>query len=53
MVRQSLKSTGVPVEHLLEAAGLKGDERAETLSLDAYLKMAEALRGSRSGSAGP
>jgi 16S rRNA (adenine1518-N6/adenine1519-N6)-dimethyltransferase len=53
MVRQSLKSTGVPVEHLLEAAGLKGDERAETLSLDAYLKMAEALRGNRSGSAGP
>src|SRR4051812_28740239 len=31
MVRRSLKSTGVPVEGLLAAAGLKGDERAEEL----------------------
>ncbi len=44
MVRQSLKSTGVPVERLLAAAGLNGDERAETLSVEAFLKMAAALR---------
>jgi 16S rRNA (adenine1518-N6/adenine1519-N6)-dimethyltransferase len=52
MVRQSLKSTGVPVEPLLAAAALKGDERAETLEIEAYLAMAKALRESRSGSAG-
>ncbi|MHB1101297.1 MAG: 16S rRNA (adenine(1518)-N(6)/adenine(1519)-N(6))-dimethyltransferase RsmA [Devosia sp.] len=44
MVRQSLKSTGVPVERLLEAAGLKGDERAEDLPVEAFLKIAKALR---------
>jgi 16S rRNA (adenine1518-N6/adenine1519-N6)-dimethyltransferase len=44
MVRQSLKSTGVPVERLLAAAGLKGDERAETLPVEAFLEMAKALR---------
>jgi 16S rRNA (adenine1518-N6/adenine1519-N6)-dimethyltransferase len=43
MVRQSLKSTGVPVERLLAAAGLKGDERAETLPVEAFLEMAKAL----------
>jgi 16S rRNA (adenine1518-N6/adenine1519-N6)-dimethyltransferase len=45
MVRQSLKATGVSVERLLEAAGLKGDERAETLPVEAFLAMAKALRG--------
>jgi 16S rRNA (adenine1518-N6/adenine1519-N6)-dimethyltransferase len=45
MLRQSLKSTGVPVEKLLAAAGLKGDERAETLPVEAFLEMAKALRG--------
>ncbi|KFL26855.1 16S rRNA methyltransferase [Devosia sp. 17-2-E-8] len=40
MVRQSLKATGVPVEKLLEAAGLKGDERAEELPVEAFLAMA-------------
>lgn len=44
MIRQSLKSTGAPVERLLEAAGLKGDERAEDLPVGAFLKMAKALR---------
>ena len=44
MVRQSLKSTGVPVERLLEAAGLRGDERAEDLPVEAFLAMAAALR---------
>ena len=41
MVRQSLKATGVPVEKLLEAAGLKGDERAEELPVEAFLAMAK------------
>ena len=43
MVRQSLKATGVPVETLLTAAGLRGDERAETLPVEAFLKMAAVL----------
>ena len=45
MIRQSLKATGVPVEDLLAAAGLKGDERAETLPVDAFLRMAEVVAG--------
>ena len=44
MIRQSLKATGVPVGQLLEAAGLKGEERAEELPVEAFLKMAAALR---------
>lgn len=44
MIRQSLKATGVPVERLLAAAGLRGDERAEDLPVEAFLKMAKALR---------
>jgi len=44
MVRQSLKATGVPVERLLQAGGLKGDERAETLPVETFLAMAKALR---------
>jgi 16S rRNA (adenine1518-N6/adenine1519-N6)-dimethyltransferase len=43
MVRQSLKATGVPVGRLLDAAGLRGDERAEELPVEAYLKMARAM----------
>ncbi len=43
MIRQSLKATGVPVDRLLEAAGLRGDERAEDLPVEAFLKMAGAL----------
>jgi 16S rRNA (adenine1518-N6/adenine1519-N6)-dimethyltransferase len=43
MIRQSLKATGVPVERLLEAAGLKGDERAEELPVSTFLKMAGTL----------
>lgn len=43
MVRQSLKAAGVPVEGLLAAAGLKGDERAEDLPVAAFLAMARAL----------
>jgi 16S rRNA (adenine1518-N6/adenine1519-N6)-dimethyltransferase len=47
MVRQSLKAAGVPVEGLLAAAGLKGDERAEELPVSAFLAMARALPGLR------
>jgi 16S rRNA (adenine1518-N6/adenine1519-N6)-dimethyltransferase len=43
MIRQSLKATGVPVARLLDAAGLKGDERAEELPVEAFLKMAKVL----------
>ncbi|WP_127754329.1 16S rRNA (adenine(1518)-N(6)/adenine(1519)-N(6))-dimethyltransferase RsmA [Devosia sp. 1566] len=43
MVRQSLKSLGVPLEGLLAAAGLKGDERAEDLPVGAFLAMARVL----------
>jgi 16S rRNA (adenine1518-N6/adenine1519-N6)-dimethyltransferase len=42
MVRQSLKSLGVPVPALLEAAGLVGDERAEQLGVETFLKLARA-----------
>jgi 16S rRNA (adenine1518-N6/adenine1519-N6)-dimethyltransferase len=44
MIRQSLKATGVPVEKLLAAAGLTGQERAEELPVEAFLTMAKALR---------
>ena len=44
MIRQSLKSTGVPVDRLLAAAGLRGDERAEDLPVEAFLKMARVMR---------
>ena len=47
MVRQSLKSLGVPVEGLLAAADLKGDERAEDLPIESFLAMARALPGLR------
>jgi len=45
MVRQSLKSLAMPVELLLEAAGLKGDERAEELPVEAFLAMARVVAG--------
>jgi len=47
MVRQSLKAVGVPVEGLLAAAGLRGDERAEELPVEAFLDMARSLPGLR------
>ena len=46
MIRQSLKATGVPVDRLLAAADLKGDERAEELPVAAFLAMARALKSS-------
>ena len=50
MVRQSLKSTGVTVEGLLAAGGLRGDERAEDLPVEVFLAMARALPELRSQS---
>ena len=44
MVRQSLKSLGVPMEPLLAAAALRGDERAEELPVETFLKLAKARR---------
>jgi len=44
IIRQSLKATGVPVEKLLTAAGLTGQERAEELPVEKFLAMAKALR---------
>jgi 16S rRNA (adenine1518-N6/adenine1519-N6)-dimethyltransferase len=43
MLRQSLKSTGVDVEALLAAGGLRGDERAEIVPVETFLEMAKAL----------
>src|SRR5690606_22602442 len=47
MVRQSLKSLGVPVDALLAVADLAGNERAEELPVEAFLAMARALPGLR------
>lgn len=47
MVRQSLKSLGVQVPDLLEAAGLVGDERAEELPISAFLAIARRLEALR------
>jgi len=47
MVRQSLKSLGQPVEALLAAASLRGDERAEDLPLEAFLALARAVKAAR------
>jgi len=43
MIRQSLKSLGVPVADLLDAAGLEGNERAEILPVEAFLDMAQVV----------
>ena len=51
MVRQSLKATGVAVDGLLSVAGLKGDERAEDLPVEAFLAMARALPALKKASA--
>ena len=47
MVRQSLKSLGVPVEPLLAAAGLRGDERAEDLPVAASSRSRKSLARQR------
>ena len=43
MLRQSLKSLGVPVEPLLEEAGIDGTLRAENISLEGFCALARAL----------
>ncbi len=45
MIRQSLKGLPVPAENLVAAAGLKGTERAEELSVESYLVIARTLAG--------
>lgn len=52
MVRQSLKASGVAVDGLLAAAGIKGDERAEDLPISVFLDMARALPGLRKSAQG-
>jgi 16S rRNA (adenine1518-N6/adenine1519-N6)-dimethyltransferase len=47
MVRQSLKSLGVPVGPLLEAAELQGDERAEELPIATFLALTRAFEAMR------
>ncbi|MCB9994750.1 MAG: 16S rRNA (adenine(1518)-N(6)/adenine(1519)-N(6))-dimethyltransferase RsmA [Hyphomicrobiaceae bacterium] len=43
MLRQSLKATGAPVEAMLAEAGLKGTERAEELTPEQFLDLAEIV----------
>jgi 16S rRNA (adenine1518-N6/adenine1519-N6)-dimethyltransferase len=42
MLRQSLKSLGVPPEPLLQAAGIEGTARAETVTLEGFCALARA-----------
>jgi len=43
MLRQSLKSLGVPPEPLLAAAGIDGTQRAEDVSLEGFCALARAF----------
>ena len=43
MLRQSLKSLGVPIEPILAAAGLEGTERAENIGLEQFCALARAV----------
>lgn len=43
MLRQSLKSLGVPPADLLNAADISGERRAETLSIEEFCALARAL----------
>ena len=40
MIRQSLKQLGRPLQYLLEGTGLTGEERAEDLPVETFLKIA-------------
>ena len=44
MLRQSLKSLGVPATELLDRAGIEGTRRAETLSIEEFCALARALQ---------
>ena len=43
MLRQSLKSLGVPAEPLLEQAGIAGTARAEEIDVAGFVRLAQAL----------
>ena len=43
MLRQSLKSLGVPPESLLEKAGIAGTARAEEIDIAGFVRLAQAL----------
>ena len=45
MLRQSLKSLGVPPERLLSQAGVAETERAEQLTVEQFCALARALEG--------
>jgi len=47
MLRSSLKGLGVPVEPLLEHAGIAATERAEQVGIDAFARLARALKAAR------
>lgn len=47
MLRTALKSLGLPVEQLLDAAGLDGSLRAETLGVSAFVALARAVQALR------
>lgn len=49
MIRQSLKGLGLPLHVVFEATGLKGDERAENLSVDTYVELARTVGRMRRG----
>lgn len=43
MLRQSLKSLGVPTEPLLEATGIAGTARAEEIDVAGFVRLAQAI----------
>ncbi|MFZ1989166.1 MAG: 16S rRNA (adenine(1518)-N(6)/adenine(1519)-N(6))-dimethyltransferase RsmA [Alphaproteobacteria bacterium] len=47
MLRQSLKSLGVPPEPLLQAAGIEGTARAETVTLEGFCALARAYAAAK------
>lgn len=47
MLRQSLKSLGVPAEALTEAAGIDATRRAETLTVQEFCALARAYQAAR------
>ena len=49
MLRQSLKSLGVPTAELIEAAGVTATARAEELDVEAFCALARAYAASRAG----
>ena len=45
MLRSSLKGLNVDVPELLEKAGIESTQRAEELSLQAFLRLAQTFQG--------